>query len=572
MSIKNSIQLAELQRKSLHAKQPVEAIQKKILQKCVVEANRLFQESASDMEKDDREKLSKQLSFLVKQAENYFREADTLEVEGKLEQAHEKYKKVEDIAIDYPNLPEALKKIDDAIVLVRTLERRAKRRIIKQDKQSPLLPTSSQSGIFRGWLPLLACFSLILIMVVSGLLYTENLTLPFTKKDTLLQDAPLERDDHLKIKDTVSLQLNEKNEQPESQGEEKDKTIALKQQTQKNVLSQEEVGKQLGRQKQAEQIATSEIKKILPPAPKKQIFNSVPALIKGDKQQKLSDHDTKSTRKERAVSFTEPQLNQNESLSPVPVSFLQIGKMIRDSSSAEDGFTIRQDIQPTADIARKSVETIPAKSAPLLQDHVAKTLTVDEPEQPQQIPTVIKQQDESPVVIASSRETSVETFYTVQPGDTLGLISLKEYGASSKWTAIANANKDQFVNNTDGLKVGMTLVIPPFLEIDNFLLSQRSSTSLADLNEDGTYTVQPGDSLGNIAQKLFGNTRKWRKIYELNEDVLTAPHILMVGQVLRVKASGPVKDTIESSQPEPWEKRHSVLAPGADPNDNIDSQ
>ena len=109
-------------------------------------------------------------------------------------------------------------------------------------------------------------------------------------------------------------------------------------------------------------------------------------------------------------------------------------------------------------------------------------------------------------------------------------------------------------------------------ETANVLFSPDSSTSLRDLNEDGTYTVKPGDSLGNIAQKLFGSARKWKKIYELNKNVLTAPHILKVGQILRVKASGQAKDTIESSEPKPWEERPAVLTLGADPSDYIDSQ
>lgn len=537
MSIKNAIQLAELQRKSLHAEKSADAIQKKIIEKCIVEANRLFQESASDIKKDDREKLSKQLSFLVEQAEKYFREAVTFEAEGKQEHAREKYKKVAEIAIDYPKLPEALKRIDDAIALVRTLEHHAKRRGSRQDKQSALPTTSSQSGRFRGWLPLLACFFLLLIMVWAGLFYTDNLNLPFTKKDTMLQVAPLEKDGHSTTKDTVNLLTNKNIKQAESQTKEKDKTTALKQQTPKKALSKEAPGIKPDSRKQAGQIATSEINEVLPPAPKKQIFESISAPIEEDRQQKPSQYETGST--------------QQESLSPVPVSFLQMKKNIGDTSSADDGFSIRQDIQPTADIARKSEETMGEKRTPQLQDPVINRLPADDSEQPQQTPPVINQEDELPVEISSSLENSAESVYTIQRGDTLGLISLKVYGASSKWSAIANANKNQLSDNPDGLQVGMTLVIPTLSETANVPLSPGSSTSLPDLNEDGTYTVQSGDSLGTIAQKLFGKSWKWKMIYELNSDVLTAAHTLKVGQILKVKASGLVKKTIESSEPEP---------------------
>ncbi len=510
MSITNTIQIADFKRRPLHAEKSLDVIHRKIRQKRIAEANRLFQKSASDMGKNDREKISKQLSPIVEQAEKYFREAESLEAERKLKQAREKYKKVEDIAIDYPELPQALRRLDDAIALVWALEHRAKRRTGRQDKQSVLLETSSQPGRLRGWFPLLACFSLLLIMVGARLFYRDNLNVTFTEKDTVLQNEPHEKSEYFKANDTVILPINKKIDQPLSQREQKDKITALKQQAQKNVLSQEKAGK--------------------------------------------------------------PQDSLQESLSPLPASFLQIEKKIGDTISAEEEFTIGQDIQPSADIDRKSAETIPEKSAPLLQDHVAKTLTVDEREQPQQTPPVINQQDESPVETVSSRETYAETIYTVQPGDTLGLISLKAYGASSKWSAISNANKDQLASNPDGLQVGMTLVIPTILKTDSVLLSPRSSIFPANLNEDGTYTVQPGDSLSNIAQKLFGSAWKWKKIYELNKDVLTAPHILKVGQIIRVKASGSEKDTIESFKPEPWENRPSFLTLGTDPSDYIDSQ
>ena len=510
MSITNTIQITDFKRRPLHEEKSVDVIHRKIRQKRIAEANRFFQKSASDMGKDDREKISKQLSPLVEQAEKYFREAESLEAERKLKQAREKYKKVEDIAIDYPELPQALRRLDDAIALVWALEHRAKRRTGRQDKQSALLATSSQSGRLRGWFPLLACFSLLLIMVGAGLFYTDNLNVTFTEKDTVLQNEPHEKSVYFKANDSVILQVNKKIEQSLSQREQKDKTTALKQQSQNNVLSQEKAGKS--------------------------------------------------------------QDSQQESLSPLPVSFLQMEKKIGDTISAEDEFTIGQDIQPTADIARKPAETILEKSAPLLQDHVAKTLTANEREQPQQTPLVINQQDESRVEISSSRETSAETFYTVRPGDTLGLISLKAYGASSKWSAVANANKNQLANNPDGLQVGMTLVIPTSSETTNLLFSPGSSTSLADLNEDGTYTVQPGDSLGNIAEKLFGNAWQWKKIYELNNDVLTAPHILKVGQILKVKASGQVKKTIKSSEPKPKEERGAIVTLWEDPSEYIDTQ
>lgn len=48
------------------------------------------------------------------------------------------------------------------------------------------------------------------------------------------------------------------------------------------------------------------------------------------------------------------------------------------------------------------------------------------------------------------------------------------------------------------------------------------------------YTVQKGDTLQKISQKYFGTTKKWRKIYELNQDNLKTPDKIRAGQVIKV--------------------------------------
>lgn len=48
----------------------------------------------------------------------------------------------------------------------------------------------------------------------------------------------------------------------------------------------------------------------------------------------------------------------------------------------------------------------------------------------------------------------------------------------------------------------------------------------------GTYTVQPGDSLWKIAAKVYGNGRKWNKIYDANVDKISDASKIRVGQVL----------------------------------------
>ena len=49
-----------------------------------------------------------------------------------------------------------------------------------------------------------------------------------------------------------------------------------------------------------------------------------------------------------------------------------------------------------------------------------------------------------------------------------------------------------------------------------------------------TYTVQPGDTLGGIAQKLYGSASKYMVIFEANTPMLKDPNRIYPGQVLRI--------------------------------------
>ena len=49
-----------------------------------------------------------------------------------------------------------------------------------------------------------------------------------------------------------------------------------------------------------------------------------------------------------------------------------------------------------------------------------------------------------------------------------------------------------------------------------------------------TYTVKPGDTLGEIAKEHLGSAGAYMKIFELNKDQLTDPDKIKPGQVLRL--------------------------------------
>jgi nucleoid-associated protein YgaU len=48
------------------------------------------------------------------------------------------------------------------------------------------------------------------------------------------------------------------------------------------------------------------------------------------------------------------------------------------------------------------------------------------------------------------------------------------------------------------------------------------------------YTVQSGDTLQKISQKLYGTTKKWHKLYLLNKDIMKSPDKIHPGMVIKV--------------------------------------
>lgn len=123
--------------------------------------------------------------------------------------------------------------------------------------------------------------------------------------------------------------------------------------------------------------------------------------------------------------------------------------------------------------------------------------------------------------------------YTIKRGETLGAISKKFYGTSTKWKDILNAN-----NITDEYSVpaGKKIIIPgikPTPPKDNMPDTEKDS-DIPDLSElpdvkgisdspaggtNTTHTVGKGETLWNIAQLYFGDGMKHKDIARANPSV-----------------------------------------------------
>ncbi|WP_288684148.1 LysM peptidoglycan-binding domain-containing protein [uncultured Eubacterium sp.] len=132
----------------------------------------------------------------------------------------------------------------------------------------------------------------------------------------------------------------------------------------------------------------------------------------------------------------------------------------------------------------------------------------------------------------NSQSTSIVTAgriqtitYTVQSGDTLSKIAKKYLGDSSLWRKIFEDNKDK-IKNPNIIRVGQKLVI------------NLSGTATQTLNPEtisynaNTYVVQYGDNLWKIAKKVYGQGLAWKKIYDVNRNIISNPGNIHVGQQL----------------------------------------
>lgn len=121
--------------------------------------------------------------------------------------------------------------------------------------------------------------------------------------------------------------------------------------------------------------------------------------------------------------------------------------------------------------------------------------------------------------------------YTVQQGDTLGSIAIK---FNTSTVAIIEANS---LENPDALVVGSTLLIPDYTEEPPSAGSSTPGGQLSGVptvGEEVTYIVQPGDTLGLIAN-TYGVTPD--SIATANN--ITNRNVLRIGQKLVIPGVTP---------------------------------
>jgi nucleoid-associated protein YgaU len=142
---------------------------------------------------------------------------------------------------------------------------------------------------------------------------------------------------------------------------------------------------------------------------------------------------------------------------------------------------------------------------------------------------------------------SADSTYTIERGDTLIAIAREHYGEDRHWTAIRDANPDV---DPLGLQPGQTIVLPPREQVLRSAARPAAGEERAAPRMDvqSTYVVTRGDTLISIAREVLQDASRYREIFELNQDKLESPDLVIEGMKLRMP---PLQDKVVEDDDEP---------------------
>lgn len=158
--------------------------------------------------------------------------------------------------------------------------------------------------------------------------------------------------------------------------------------------------------------------------------------------------------------------------------------------------------------------------------------------------------------------------YTVKEGDSIAGIWASITGSERGWERMLEANPGV---DPSRLKIGQVLKVPPAAPART-----PEATPVKSATGANAYTVESGDTLHRIANKVYGDSRLWKQIYEANKSTIGSdPAALKVGTKLQIppksgaapKTDKPeAKDTSKPSVPAPKEptapSKPDAKAPG----------
>ena len=224
---------------------------------------------------------------------------------------------------------------------------------------------------------------------------------------------------------------------------------------------------------------------------------------------------------------------------------------------------------------------IAAFAAPAVASAAPMTATVtavaDQTPGPSTSTEVTQEDDEAAPRDAAQTAPPASRIYTVQPGDSLWSVAERELGDGQRFRELAAINQERVqpggasLAGTDNwLYPGWQLELPPV-----------AATPTPD-GDAATHTVQPGDTLAEVADRTLGDPARWPEIYEATRGTvqpdggqLSDPDLIRPGWVLSVptavvtatpaEATAPLTAEAAEMPPDPAPEPVLQPEPGPDP-------
>lgn len=105
--------------------------------------------------------------------------------------------------------------------------------------------------------------------------------------------------------------------------------------------------------------------------------------------------------------------------------------------------------------------------------------------------------------------------YRVKKGDTLMKIAFEQYGDLYRWKEIYESNRANIKDPNH---------VPPGTQLT------LNGAGMVTIERNGeSYLIKRGDTLGVISNDVYGTTRKWKKLWENNRQLIKDPNKIYAG-------------------------------------------